>query len=82
MISKCANAANGLRYLRAQKIVHRDMKPQNILLHFPDNKRSSLPLVKIADFGFARYLEQDMAATFCGSPLYMVRHAIAAIQSR
>jgi len=28
--------------------------------------------VKIADFGFARQLaEADMAATFCGSPLYM-----------
>lgn len=28
-------------------------------------------VVKLADFGFARHLEQDMAATFCGSPLYM-----------
>ncbi len=28
---------------------------------------------RIADFGFARYLTgADMAATLCGSPLYMV----------
>eukprot|EP00435_Cladocopium_sp_Y103_P031709 s2618_g8.t1 len=30
------------------------------------------PVLKLADFGFARALpEQDMAATVCGSPLYM-----------
>ena len=30
----------------------------------------------VADFGFARFLEADMmAATLCGSPLYMVSFA-------
>ena len=29
--------------------------------------------LKIADFGFARFLnDEDMAATLCGSPIYMV----------
>jgi serine/threonine-protein kinase ULK/ATG1 len=32
---------------------------------------------KLADFGFARYLEQDLAATFCGSPLYMAPEVLA-----
>ena len=33
---------------------------------------TTLPCIKVADFGFARELaEEDMAATFCGSPLYM-----------
>lgn len=65
-----ASIADGLQYLRARNIIHRDLKPQNILLHSSDES-GSLPVLKIADFGFARYLKQDMAATFCGSPLYM-----------
>ena len=33
---------------------------------------SSIPTLKIADFGFARHLEEaTMAETTCGSPLYM-----------
>jgi serine/threonine-protein kinase ULK2 len=41
---------------------------QNILLHVEDDAI----VLKLADFGFARTLfDEDMAATFCGSPLYM-----------
>jgi serine/threonine-protein kinase ULK/ATG1 len=33
---------------------------------------STLPILKVADFGFARFLTQtDLAETLCGSPLYM-----------
>ena len=33
-----------------------------------------LSICAVADFGFARYLTgADMAATLCGSPLYMVK---------
>lgn len=54
--------------LREKAIVHRDLKPQNLLLSGPPDQLQ----LKIADFGFARQLGgQDMAATFCGSPLYM-----------
>lgn len=60
--------ALALGVLRAKAVVHRDLKPQNLLLSGPPDQL----VVKIADFGFARQLaEQDMAATFCGSPLYM-----------
>lgn len=58
----------GLAYLREHNLVHRDLKPQNLLLssHLPD------ATLKIADFGFARYMQQaDLAETLCGSPLYM-----------
>ena len=57
---------NGLKYLDQQNIIHRDIKPKNILL---TNKRK---ILKIADFGFAKQSkEQSLHETMCGSPLYM-----------
>ena len=61
--------ATALRYLHEKHIIHRDLKPQNILVHIKPGSRD--PVFKIADFGFARHLNMDMAETFCGSPLYM-----------
>ncbi|KAJ7522008.1 hypothetical protein O6H91_19G078500 [Diphasiastrum complanatum] len=59
---------SGLQALRANNLIHRDLKPQNLLLS--TNNESAV--LKIADFGFARSLQpQGMAETLCGSPLYM-----------
>lgn len=72
---------DGLKYLTGKKIYHRDLKPQNILFK---NEGGNIVL-KIADFGFARYFSNDsltadgyynMATTFCGSPLYMAPELI------
>ncbi|XP_024359687.1 serine/threonine-protein kinase ATG1c isoform X2 [Physcomitrium patens] len=58
----------GLQVLRNNNLIHRDLKPQNLLLSTNDD----LAVLKIADFGFARSLmPQGMAETLCGSPLYM-----------
>eukprot|EP00163_Fabomonas_tropica_P009380 TRINITY_DN1918_c0_g1_i3.p1 TRINITY_DN1918_c0_g1~~TRINITY_DN1918_c0_g1_i3.p1 ORF type:complete len:654 (-),score=71.25 TRINITY_DN1918_c0_g1_i3:12-1973(-) len=62
--------ARGLQYCRARNLIHRDLKPQNLLL--TQSRDGGLPTLKIADFGFARYIgPQSMAETLCGSPLYM-----------
>ena len=53
----------GLDYLHTHAICHRDLKPENILLNEFDQ-------VKIADFGFARWLRTSIAETSCGSPHY------------
>ena len=68
---------NGLRYLHNSKILHRDIKLDNILLHYENNddlKNANIlkANVKIIDFGFARYLEDNtLAESTLGSPIYM-----------
>lgn len=58
--------SDGLKYLRDINIMHRDLKPQNILLD------GEFKTIKIIDFNFSTILEHDdMAKTLCGSPLYM-----------
>ena len=65
-------------------IVHRDLKPQNLLLSYPSGMTNVPPseiTIKIADFGFARFLDDGvMAATLCGSPMYMAPEVIMSIQ--
>ncbi|KAL5255060.1 hypothetical protein ACHWQZ_G014481 [Mnemiopsis leidyi] len=57
---------SALWYLHSNRILHRDMKPQNILL-------CNGGLVKLCDFGFARAMGVDtfMVTSIKGTPLYM-----------
>ncbi|XP_073111994.1 serine/threonine-protein kinase ATG1a isoform X2 [Elaeis guineensis] len=65
--------ASGLQVLWKNNLIHRDLKPQNLLLSSTDET----PVLKIGDFGFARYLTpQGLADTLCGSPLYMAPEII------
>ncbi|XP_072517467.1 serine/threonine-protein kinase ULK1 isoform X2 [Salminus brasiliensis] len=71
--------AGAMRVLQAKGIIHRDLKPQNILLSHPAGRKShsTNTCIKIADFGFARHLQNNMmAATLCGSPMYMAPEVI------
>jgi BR serine/threonine kinase len=52
-----------VEYLHNLGIVHRDLKPENILLDGSNQ-------VKLADFGFARYVGAGLSNTSCGSPHY------------
>ena len=58
----------GIQYLHAQGIVHRDLKLENIVLL--DNSR--MPCVKIVDFGLSKCTSEDgQLQTLCGSPQYL-----------
>ncbi len=54
----------GLRHAHRHDIIHRDIKPQNLLL----NKDRSV--VKIADFGVARVHQSDAPITRVGTNIY------------
>lgn len=66
-------SASSLKFLRERNLIHRDIKPQNLLLE-PSTPADApiplgIPLLKIADFGFARSLPNAaLAETLCGSP--------------
>ncbi|KAL3635049.1 hypothetical protein CASFOL_022103 [Castilleja foliolosa] len=55
-----------LHYLHSNRIIHRDMKPQNILI-------GSGSIVKLCDFGFARAMSANTVVlrSIKGTPLYM-----------
>ncbi|CAD5219082.1 unnamed protein product [Bursaphelenchus okinawaensis] len=55
---------SAILYCHKHKVVHRDLKLENILLDVNNN-------AKIADFGLSNYFsDKALLSTFCGSPLY------------
>jgi mitogen-activated protein kinase kinase len=65
VLGKVAEAVlNGLVYLHQLEIIHRDVKPSNILIN-------GLGLIKLCDFGVSGELVDSVARTFLGTSYYM-----------
>jgi len=45
----------GLEYMHANKILHRDIKPGNLLLFFHSEDRNLPPTLKLCDFGLSKF---------------------------
>ncbi|KAI8920705.1 kinase-like domain-containing protein [Entophlyctis helioformis] len=52
-------AMRGVQHLHSMQIVHRDIKPQNILIGGPQSKKDTRPRVLISDFGLGKRLADD-----------------------
>ena len=68
---------DGIKYIHAKKIMHRDLKLENILVNFDnENDKKNLNMlkatVKIIDFGFATHLgSKNVRYSTLGSPINM-----------
>jgi len=60
--------ASALDYLHERDIVHRDVKPESILVYQPPNAD---PVVTLASFSIARKMKNGEARTLCGHPEYV-----------
>ncbi|EER12356.1 protein kinase, putative [Perkinsus marinus ATCC 50983] len=60
-----------LHYLHSNRVIHRDMKPQNILV-------GANNVVKLCDFGFARAMSYNtiVLTSIKGTPLYMAPEVV------
>ncbi|KAI3427061.1 hypothetical protein D9Q98_007001 [Chlorella vulgaris] len=64
-------AALGVQYLHYNRVLHRDLKPQNIMLTKKKEKGGSGGLLKIADLGVSAQLARVFTTTQIGTPHYM-----------
>ena len=65
---------DAIHYCHEMGIVHRDLKPENLLYESKDEGS----VIKISDFGLARFVSSDsFATTACGTPGYVAPEIVS-----
>jgi len=65
---------SAMSYCHAMGVVHRDLKPQNVLI-------TNYPQIKVTDFGLCGFvIEESKMRTFCGSPFYAAPECLKQVQ--
>ena len=73
----CRTLFDAMAYCHKHRVAHRDMKPENLLLQnydttSNDNQQHHHHLIKVCDFGFAKFVERpNSLITLCGTAAYM-----------
>jgi serine/threonine protein kinase len=62
-----SNLLETLTFLHDRRIVHRDVKVDNILMASPNNDYD----IKVTDFGFCTSLDDENIDNMCGTPSYI-----------
>ena len=73
VLQVCQRLARALAHAHRLGVVHRDVKPANVLVHWPSKT------IKLTDFGLARMADSVNTATgmLLGSPAYMAPEQLA-----
>lgn len=65
-----AQVADAMAAAHGRGVVHCDLKPDNVIVMYSDGL-AGWPLVKVVDFGVARFLDRPADPTVAGTPAYM-----------
>ncbi|MEY9875483.1 serine/threonine protein kinase [Streptacidiphilus sp. MAP12-33] len=85
-VSVVADVAEGLAAAHAQGVIHRDVKPENILLDQASGPGpGGAPRAKLSDFGIARLVDaprRTRATRIIGTPDYLAPEIIEGLEPR
>eukprot|EP01094_Clydonella_sp_ATCC50884_P023025 TRINITY_DN5413_c1_g1_i1.p1 TRINITY_DN5413_c1_g1~~TRINITY_DN5413_c1_g1_i1.p1 ORF type:complete len:687 (-),score=167.45 TRINITY_DN5413_c1_g1_i1:361-2421(-) len=73
----CLDIAKGLQYLHAHKIIHRDLKADNVFV--TTNEKKNVGRCAVGDFDTAKKLSKDTVARTCiGTPSFIAPEVLTA----